>query len=97
MGRDLDLAVAGLADGDVVAQVVGAALDLDAVLQELLKGRHVEDLVAGRLLRVDDELGSPKRQPRPPFLAPSLPPPPQLLVLSHRLRPPPPRLPSRGR
>ena len=56
MGNDLDLALALLLDNDVVAEVVGAALDLDGVLEELLKGRDVEDLVAGGLLSVDDEL-----------------------------------------
>ena len=56
MGNDLDLALALLLDNDVVAQVVGSALDLDAVLEELLEGSDVEDLVASRLLSVDDEL-----------------------------------------
>lgn len=56
MGGDLDLALTSLLDDDVVAQVVGAALDLDAVLEELLEGGDVEDLVASRLLSVDDEL-----------------------------------------
>lgn len=56
MGNDLDLAIALLGDDDVVAQVVGAALDLDAVLEELLKGRDVEDLVVGGLRSVDDVL-----------------------------------------
>lgn len=56
MGNDLDLAIALLGDDDVVAQVVGAALDLDAVLEELLKGRDVEDLVVGGLGSVDDVL-----------------------------------------
>lgn len=56
VGNDLDLAVARLLDDDVVAQVVGAAVDLDAVLEELLEGGDVEDLVASRLRSVDDEL-----------------------------------------
>lgn len=56
MGGDLDLALTSLLDDDVVAQVVGAALDLDAVLEELLEGGDVEDLVASGLLSVDDEL-----------------------------------------
>lgn len=53
---NLDLALANLLDGDVVTEVVGAALDLDAVLEELLEGGDVEDLVASGLLSVDDEL-----------------------------------------
>lgn len=56
MGNDLDLALALLLDNNVVAEVVGAAVDLDAVLEELLKGGDVEDLVAGGLRGVDDEL-----------------------------------------
>ena len=56
MGNDLDLAITLLLDDDVVAQVVGAALDLDAVLEELLEGGDVEDLVVGGLRSVDDEL-----------------------------------------
>jgi len=60
VGNDLDLALAGLLDHDIVAQVVGAALDLDAVLEELLEGGDVEDLVASGLLSVDDELRATK-------------------------------------
>lgn len=56
MGNDLNLALALLLNNDVVAEVVGATLDLDGVLEELLEGRDVEDLVAGGLLGVDDEL-----------------------------------------
>lgn len=59
MGNDLDLALALLLDNNVVAKVVGSALDLDAVLEELLEGSDVEDLVAGRLRSVDDELQDP--------------------------------------
>jgi hypothetical protein len=59
VGNDLNLALALLLDNDVVAQVVGAALDLDGVLEELLKGGDVEDLVASRLRSVDDELSAP--------------------------------------
>lgn len=61
MGNDLNLALALLLNNDIVAQVVGAALDLDGILEELLKGGDVEDLVVGRLLSVDDEL-PPLRQ-----------------------------------
>jgi hypothetical protein len=56
VGDDLDLALTSLADDNVVAEVVGAALNLDAVLEELLEGSDVEDLVAGGLGSVDDEL-----------------------------------------
>lgn len=56
MGNDLDLAIALLGDGNGLAEVSGAALDLDAVVQELLKGLDVEDLVVDGLRAVDDEL-----------------------------------------
>lgn len=56
MGDDLDLTVAGLGDEYVLAEVADAALDLDAVVQELLEGRDVEDLVARGLRGVDHEL-----------------------------------------
>lgn len=56
VGNDLDLAVALLRDLHRLAQISDAAVDLDPVMQELLKGRDVEDLVAGRLRGIDDEL-----------------------------------------
>lgn len=56
VGNDLDLAVGSGGDDNVVAQVVGAALNLDVVLEELLEGGDIEDLVASRLRSVDDEL-----------------------------------------
>lgn len=56
MGNDLNLALASLADDDVVAEVADTAVDLDLVLEELLEGSGVEDLVASGLLSVDDEL-----------------------------------------
>lgn len=56
VGNDLDLTLALLLDNDAVAEVVGAALNLDAVLEELLEGGDVEDLVGSRLRSVDDEL-----------------------------------------
>ena len=59
VGGDLDLAIANLLDDNIVAKVVGAAVDLDAVLEELLEGGDVEDLVASGLLSVDDELEEP--------------------------------------
>lgn len=56
MGNNLDLSLTLLLDNNIVAQVVGAALDLYGVLEELLEGGDVEDLVASRLLSVDDKL-----------------------------------------
>jgi hypothetical protein len=56
VGNDLDLALALLRDLDDLAEVADAALDLDPLVQELLKGRDIEDLVAGGLRSVDDEL-----------------------------------------
>ncbi|KAI0410273.1 ankyrin repeat-containing domain protein [Xylaria grammica] len=48
--------IADLLDGDGVAEVADAAIDLDLVLEELLEGGGVEDLVAGGLRSVDDQL-----------------------------------------
>jgi hypothetical protein len=56
VGNDLDLAVTLLGDNDGLAEVVGAALDLDALLEELLEGGDIEDLVVGGLRSVDDVL-----------------------------------------
>jgi hypothetical protein len=56
VGDDLDLALALLRDLDGLAEVADAALNLDLLVQELLKGRDIEDLVAGGLRGVDDEL-----------------------------------------
>ena len=54
--NDLDLAVALLGDLDGLAEIASAALNLDAVVQELLEGLDVEDLVVHGLRAVDDEL-----------------------------------------
>ena len=56
MGDNLDLALASLGDLDEVAEVPGAALNLDAVVEELLEGGGVEDLVVDGLGAVDDVL-----------------------------------------
>ena len=56
VGDDLDATVAEVADGDVVAQVAGAAFDFDALLQKGREGAGVENAVFGGLLGVDDEL-----------------------------------------
>lgn len=53
---DLDLAITLLGDLDDVAKVAGAALNLDAVVEELLESLDVEDLVVDGLRAVDDEL-----------------------------------------
>jgi hypothetical protein len=54
--NDLDLSITRLRDLDDVAEVSGAALDLDAVMEELLEGLDVEDFVVDGLRAVDDEL-----------------------------------------
>lgn len=56
MGNNLNLAIANLGDDNVVTEVADTALDLDAVVKELLEGRDIEDLVASGLGSVDDEL-----------------------------------------
>jgi len=54
--HDLDLAIASTLDFDLVAEVAGAAFDLDAVVQELLEGGKIEDLVGNGLRAVDGVL-----------------------------------------
>lgn len=56
MGNNLNATLAGLGDHDVVTEVADTAIDLDAVVEELLEGRDIEDLVASGLRSVDDEL-----------------------------------------
>jgi hypothetical protein len=56
VGEDLNLAVTGAGDLDGLSEVADAAVDLDLLVQELLKSRDVEDVVAGGLRGVDDEL-----------------------------------------
>lgn len=53
---NLDLALALLADDNGLAQVSGAAVNLDAVVEELLEGGEIEDLVVDWGRAVDDEL-----------------------------------------
>jgi hypothetical protein len=53
-----DLAFALLGDLDNVAEVTGATLNLDLVVQELLERSDVEDLVGGRLRGINHELPS---------------------------------------
>jgi hypothetical protein len=54
--NDLDLSITLLGDLDDIAEVTSAALDLDAVVQELLESLDVENLVVDGLRAVDDEL-----------------------------------------
>lgn len=56
MGNDLNLAIADLGDLDGLAEVADAALNLDLLGEELLESGDVEDLVAGGLRSVDNEL-----------------------------------------
>jgi len=53
---NLDLALTLLGDLDNISKVSGAAVNLDAVVEELLESSHIEDLVRRRLGGVDDEL-----------------------------------------
>jgi hypothetical protein len=53
---NLDLAISNLGDLNDLAEVSDTAINLDLVLEKLLEGGDVEDLVAGGLRGVDDEL-----------------------------------------
>ena len=54
--NNLNLPFTLLANLDRVAQVTNAVVDLDLVVEELLKGGNIEDFVRGGLGGVDDEL-----------------------------------------
>lgn len=56
MGNDLDAAIAEVGDVDLLAEVAGEAVNLDALLEESGEGRGVEDAVVHGLGSVDDEL-----------------------------------------
>jgi len=56
VGNNLNLSLALLGDLNDIAEVANAAINLDLVLEELLEGGDVEDLVACGLRSVDDEL-----------------------------------------
>ena len=53
---DLDPAIAQIRDVNIVAEVAGAAVDFDALLEERREGGWVEDAVLRWLGCVDDEL-----------------------------------------
>lgn len=53
---NLDLTLTLLGDLDNVAEVADTAVDLDAVLEELLEGGNIKDLVRRWLRSIDDEL-----------------------------------------
>jgi len=54
--NNLDLSITLLRDLDGITKVTNTAVDLNLVLEELLEGGDVENLVAGGLRSVDDEL-----------------------------------------
>lgn len=56
VGGDGDLGVITTDDGDLIGQTTSAALDLDAIVEELLESRGIENLVTGGAGAVDDEL-----------------------------------------
>jgi hypothetical protein len=68
VGSNLDLAIADLLDLDGITEVANTAVHLDLVLEELFEGADVEDLVAGGLRSVNDELHAPSAPgPIPPL------------------------------
>jgi len=56
MCDDFDLAITRLGDLDIVTQVANTAVDLDAIMQELLERRDIKNLVVRWLGGVDDIL-----------------------------------------
>ena len=58
MCDDLDLAITRLGDLDIVTQVANTAVDLDAIMQELLERSDIKNLVVRWLGGVDDILHS---------------------------------------
>ena len=60
MCNDLNLSVALLAYLYGIPQIANAIIDLYFIVQELLEGRDIEDLVGGGLGGIDDELYIPQ-------------------------------------
>lgn len=56
VGHHFDLAIPDLGDVDGVPEIANPVVHLDLIVQELLKGGNVEDLVADGLRTVDDVL-----------------------------------------
>lgn len=56
MCNNLNLSIANLLDLNDIPKVSDTAINLDLILEELLEGGDVEDLVASGLRSVDDEL-----------------------------------------
>ena len=53
---DFNLSITEVLDQHDISEVADTVVNLDLVLEELLEGGNVEDLVACRLRSVDDEL-----------------------------------------
>jgi len=53
---NLNLSLTSLLDLNSIAEVSNTAIDLDLILKKLLEGVDIENLVAGGLRGVDDEL-----------------------------------------
>jgi hypothetical protein len=54
--NDFDLALTLLRDLNNITKIPYTAIDLNLVLKEFLESGDIEDLVAGRLRSIDDEL-----------------------------------------
>ena len=56
VGGDGDLGIITTDNGHLIGETTGAALDLDAIVEELLESRGIENLVTSGAGAVDDEL-----------------------------------------
>lgn len=63
MANNLDLSISNLRDRDLIAEITGSTFNLDLLVEELLEGGQIEDLVAYGLRAVDGVLLTYQRRP----------------------------------
>jgi hypothetical protein len=55
VSNNLNLSLSLLTDGNNISKVVGAAINLDSIVQKLLKSRQIKNLVVDSSLGVDSK------------------------------------------